>query len=161
MLFYRTDSFPPRGSLFYRSVLCPNVPFSLTVSCGRFVNRPYGCIIKTSIQNAKHFYNEIPIKIRDMRVDFYTLDVRNLGQAEGAHKVGASARTSRKTTETLAFRVESVATLGSPFLVFIRPLAYTKLSDRTRLFQYIPTYHGTDRNNGFQIRPRHIHTRSL
>ena len=34
-----------------------------------------------------------------MRVDFYTLDVRNLGQAEGAHKVGASARTSQKTTK--------------------------------------------------------------
>ena len=55
-------------------------------------------------------------------MDFYTLDVRNLGQAEGAHKVGASMgslkmlaflgykqRTSRKTTETLAFRVESEA----------------------------------------------------
>ena len=37
----------------------------------------------------------ISIKIRDMRVDFYTYDVRNLGQAEGAHKVGASARTSK------------------------------------------------------------------
>ena len=49
-----------------------------------------------------------------MRVDFYTLDVRNLGQAEGAHKVGASARTSRKTTETLAFRVESVSDYGVP-----------------------------------------------
>ena len=46
-----------------------------------------------------------------MRVDFYTYDVRNLGQAEGAHKVGASERTSRKTTETLAFRVESEALL--------------------------------------------------
>jgi hypothetical protein len=48
-----------------------------------------------------------------MRVDFYTLDVRNLGQAEGAHKVGASERTSRKTTETLAFRVESVAPIDT------------------------------------------------
>ena len=31
-----------------------------------------------------------------MCLEKYTLDVRNLGQAEGAHKVGASARTSRK-----------------------------------------------------------------
>ena len=38
-----------------------------------------------------------------MRVDFYTLDVRNLGQAEGAHKVGASARTSRKRVKCKAF----------------------------------------------------------
>ncbi len=53
-----------------------------------------------------------------MRVDFYTLDVRNLGQAEGAHKVGASARTSRKTTETLAFRVESEATTHIQMRVF-------------------------------------------
>jgi hypothetical protein len=44
-----------------------------------------------------------------MCLEKYTLDVRNLGQAEGAHKVGASARTSQKTTETLAFRVESEA----------------------------------------------------
>ena len=62
-----------------------------------------------------------------MCLDFYTLDVRNLGQAEGAHKVGASMgslkmraflgykqRTSRKTTETLAFRVESEATKKVP-----------------------------------------------
>ena len=49
-----------------------------------------------------------------MCVDFYTLDVRNLGQAEGAHKVGASARTSQKTTETLAFRVERVSANGVP-----------------------------------------------
>ena len=48
-----------------------------------------------------------------MRLEKYTYDVRNLGQAEGAHKVGASARTSRKTTETLAFRVESVARITS------------------------------------------------
>ena len=47
-----------------------------------------------------------------MCVEKYTYDVRNLGQAEGAHKVGASARTSRKTTETLAFRVESVSDYG-------------------------------------------------
>ena len=44
-----------------------------------------------------------------MRLGKYTLEHRNLGQAEGAHKVGASERTSRKTTETLAFRVESEA----------------------------------------------------
>jgi hypothetical protein len=49
-----------------------------------------------------------------MRLEKYTYDVRNLGQAEGAHKVGASARTSRKTTKMLAFCVESEATLGSP-----------------------------------------------
>ena len=42
------------------------------------------------------------------------MDVRNLGQAEGAHKVGASERTSRKTTEMLAFRVESVSDFGVP-----------------------------------------------
>ena len=28
----------------------------------------------------KHFYNKNTIKIGDMRVDFYTFDVRNLGQ---------------------------------------------------------------------------------
>jgi hypothetical protein len=44
-----------------------------------------------------------------MRLEKYTYDVRNLGQAEGAHKVGASARTSQKTTKMLAFCVESVA----------------------------------------------------
>jgi hypothetical protein len=49
-----------------------------------------------------------------MCVEKYTLEHRNLGQAEGAHKVGASERCSRKTTETLAFRVESEATTGSP-----------------------------------------------
>ena len=48
-----------------------------------------------------------------MRLEKYTYDVRNLGQAVGAHKVGASARTSRNTTETLAFRVGSEATMGS------------------------------------------------
>ena len=30
-----------------------------------------------------------------MRLGKYTYDVRNLGQAEGAHKVGASKRTSK------------------------------------------------------------------
>ena len=41
-----------------------------------------------------------------MRLEKYTYDVRNLGQAEGAHKDGASARTSRKTTKTLVVFVE-------------------------------------------------------
>ena len=36
-----------------------------------------------------------------MCVDFYTFDVRNLGQAEGAHKVGASARTSKRSEATM------------------------------------------------------------
>ena len=54
-----------------------------------------------------------------MRLEKYTYDVRNLGQAEGAHKVGASERTSRKTTETLAFRVGSEATMGSPKMLVI------------------------------------------
>ena len=63
-----------------------------------------------------------------MCVEKYTLEHRNLGQAEGAHKVGASERCSRNPlkssdfngersdfpTETLAFRVESEATTGSP-----------------------------------------------
>ena len=44
-----------------------------------------------------------------MRVDFYTLEHRNLGQAEGAHKVGASKRCSPEPTKTLAFCVESEA----------------------------------------------------
>ena len=51
----------------------------------------------------KHFYNKKTIKIGDMRVDFYTLDVRNLGQAEGAHKVGASERTSQNPLKSLDF----------------------------------------------------------
>ncbi len=48
-----------------------------------------------------------------MRLEKYTDDVRNLGQAEGAHKVGASARTSRKTTKTLVVFVESEASTYS------------------------------------------------
>ena len=48
-----------------------------------------------------------------MCVEKYTYDVRNLGQAEGAHKVGASARTSRKTTKTLVVFVESEASTYS------------------------------------------------
>ncbi len=40
-----------------------------------------------------------------MCVDFYTYDVRNLGQAKGAHKVGASARTS-KSLENGVFKRE-------------------------------------------------------
>ena len=31
----------------------------------------------------------------DMRLGKYTLELRNLGQAEGAHKVGANARSSQ------------------------------------------------------------------
>ena len=60
------------------------------------------------------FKIKILIKIRDMRVDFYTLDVRNLGQAEGAHKVGASARTSNKPIKTLAVLIESEASRCPP-----------------------------------------------
>ena len=48
-----------------------------------------------------------------MCVEKYTLEHRNLGQAEGAHKVGANARCSQKTTKMLAFCVESEATMGS------------------------------------------------
>ncbi len=36
-----------------------------------------------------------PIKIRDMRVDFYTLERRGFGQAEGAHESCASERRSQ------------------------------------------------------------------
>ena len=33
-----------------------------------------------------YIYNENSIKIRDMRVDFYTSDVRNIGQAQRARR---------------------------------------------------------------------------
>jgi len=46
---------------------------------------------------------KILIKIRYMRVDFYAAELRNLGQADGAHKVGASARSSQKPTKTVCF----------------------------------------------------------
>ena len=49
-----------------------------------------------------------------MCVEKYTYDVRNLGQAEGAHKVGASARTSNKPIKTLAVLIESEAANGVP-----------------------------------------------
>jgi hypothetical protein len=39
-----------------------------------------------------------------MRLEKYTYDVRNLGQAEGAHKVGASARTSKIPLKSLRFQ---------------------------------------------------------
>ena len=38
-----------------------------------------------------------------MCVDFYTLDARNLGQAEGAHKVDANVRASKEPTEKMFF----------------------------------------------------------
>ena len=50
------------------------------------------------------FLKQIHIKIRDMRVDFYTLEHRNLGQAEGAHKVGASERCSQNPAAAVADR---------------------------------------------------------
>ena len=65
------------------------------------------------MRSSKHevfLKTKFSIKIGDMCLDFYTLDVRNLGQAEGAHKVGVSARTSQKTTKMLAFCVGSEAT---------------------------------------------------
>jgi hypothetical protein len=40
----------------------------------------------------------------DMRLEKYTYDVRNLGQAVGAHKVGASARTSQNPLKSLRFQ---------------------------------------------------------
>ena len=49
-----------------------------------------------------------------MCVEKYTLEHRNLGQAEGAHKVGANARCSQKTTKMLAFCVESEANKRRP-----------------------------------------------
>ena len=52
---------------------------------------------------------KILIKIRDMRVDFYAAELFNLGQADGAHKVGASARSSQKPTKNRVFFVESEA----------------------------------------------------
>ncbi len=57
-------------------------------------------------------YNKNFIKIGDMRVDFYTYDVRNLGQGVyAAHKIDASERTSQKPTKTLVVLVESEALL--------------------------------------------------
>ena len=50
------------------------------------------------------FKIKILIKIRDMRVDFYTYDVRNLGQAEGAHELCASERRSQNPSELLGFQ---------------------------------------------------------
>jgi hypothetical protein len=49
-----------------------------------------------SLQNTQCFYNQINIFFGDMRLEKYTLEHRNLGQAEGAHKVGANARCSQK-----------------------------------------------------------------
>ena len=40
-------------------------------------------------------YNENHVFFKDMRLEKYTLEVRKFGQAEGAHKLGASARTSQ------------------------------------------------------------------
>ena len=41
-----------------------------------------------------------------MRLEKYTLDVRNLGQAEGAHKVGASERISLNPLKSSDFNGE-------------------------------------------------------
>ena len=59
-------------------------------------------------------YNKNFIKIRDMRVDFYTLERRAFGQADGAHKCYASVRRSqnppqRYPIKTLAVLIESVS----------------------------------------------------
>ena len=51
-----------------------------------------------------------------MCVEKYTYDVRNLGQAEGAHKVGASARCSviKKLLESARPSSNNVLNYGVP-----------------------------------------------
>ena len=58
-----------------------------------------------------------------MRLGKYTLECREFGQAEGAHKLCASERHSQKTTETLAFRVERVSALIRQLKAVEYPLA--------------------------------------
>ena len=94
MLFYRTDSFPyapktasvfgdpiSRGSLFVTISFCIlMLRFPFLFRAGEKVNRPYGCVIKTSIQNTQCFYNQINIFFKDMRLEKYTLECRGFGQ---------------------------------------------------------------------------------
>ncbi len=60
------------------------------------------------------YFTIIHIFFGDMRLEKYTLEHRNLGQAEGAHKVGASVRCSQKTGKIRRIFHESEAIFGVP-----------------------------------------------
>jgi hypothetical protein len=74
------------------------------VFCRARINKKYNKKQQKASFDAFYLYNENSIFFEDMRLEKYTSDVRNFGQAVyGAHKVDANERTSQRPTEKMFF----------------------------------------------------------